>query len=209
MAVSLPYLASNKNVPTLFDKIASAKVPDNFSQSFLHTTLGLKGSNDRPLIPLLRNLGFLDQSNAPTANYKLLKGDKAGSAIAQGIKTAYSALFDADQGAHKLQNEKLKSLVAQVAGTDDAATARIASTFSALIKAADFETPPSDASSAPVKDEEGAGSSDSSEVTSSSTIHRSKGLRPEFHYNIQVHLPANGSEEVYLNIFNALRKVFQ
>ena len=36
-----------------------------------------------------------------------------------------------------------------------------------------------------------------------------KGLRTEFHYNIQVHLPANGTEEVYLNIFNALRRVFQ
>jgi hypothetical protein len=34
-------------------------------------------------------------------------------------------------------------------------------------------------------------------------------LRPDFHYNLKIHLPANGSEEVYLNIFNALRKVFQ
>jgi hypothetical protein len=34
-------------------------------------------------------------------------------------------------------------------------------------------------------------------------------LRPEFHYNINVHLPANGTEDVYLNIFNALRKAFQ
>jgi len=35
MATSLPYLASNKNVLTLFEKIASAKVPDTFSQAFL------------------------------------------------------------------------------------------------------------------------------------------------------------------------------
>ena len=36
-----------------------------------------------------------------------------------------------------------------------------------------------------------------------------KPLRPEFHYNIQVHLPSNATEEAYLNIFNALRKAFQ
>jgi hypothetical protein len=32
------------------------------------------------------------------------------------------------------------------------------------------------------------------------------GIRPEFHYNIQIHLPSNATEETYLNIFNALRK---
>jgi hypothetical protein len=35
------------------------------------------------------------------------------------------------------------------------------------------------------------------------------GLRPEFHYNIQIHLPGNGTEETYLNIFNALRRTFK
>jgi hypothetical protein len=34
-------------------------------------------------------------------------------------------------------------------------------------------------------------------------------FRSEFHYNIQVHLPSNGTEETYLNIFNALRKALQ
>jgi hypothetical protein len=34
------------------------------------------------------------------------------------------------------------------------------------------------------------------------------GLRTDFHFNIQVHLPANGTEDTYLNIFNALRRTF-
>lgn len=37
---------------------------------------------------------------------------------------------------------------------------------------------------------------------------RKGGFEPEFHYNIQVQLPANGTEETYMNIFSALRKVF-
>ena len=41
------------------------------------------------------------------------------------------------------------------------------------------------------------------------TPQRPQGLRPEFHYNIHVHLPSNGTEETYLNIFNAIRKSFQ
>ena len=73
MAGTLPYLATNKNVGELFNKIGSAAVPPKFTQEFLATTIGLKGTNDRSLIPLLRNLGFLDQSNTPTPTYSLLK----------------------------------------------------------------------------------------------------------------------------------------
>lgn len=207
MAVSLPYLPSNKNLPVLFDKIASAKVPDTFGREFLQTTIGLKGSNDRPLIPLLRNFGFIDQSNAPTPSYRILKGERRRIALANGIKQAYGPLFDADQDAHKLSGEKLKSLVSQVAGTDDDLTSRIAATFSALTKLADFEselsTDVKDSSVDDLKEREpdrNSGAYDKGKLN---------GLRAEFHYNIQVHLPSNGTEEIYLNIFSALRKTFQ
>jgi hypothetical protein len=50
---------------------------------------------------------------------------------------------------------------------------------------------------------------DVQQVDEEKTKKLGKGLRTEFHYNIQIHLPANGTEEMYLNIFNALRRVFQ
>ena len=88
MAVSLPYLPSNKNVETLFAKIQSAKVPDRFSQEYLKTILGLKSTADRALIPLLRSLGFLDQAGAPTNNYRLLKNsDTAKQTLGKAIRT--------------------------------------------------------------------------------------------------------------------------
>jgi hypothetical protein len=139
MSVSLPYLVSYKNVPTLFEKIASAKIPEKFNREFLQTTIGLKASNDRALIPLLRNFGFIDASGTPTQSYRQLKGGNKRAAVAVGIRKAYGPLFDADQQAYKLSSDKLKSLVAQVAGTDDDMTSRIAGTFAALIKLGDFE----------------------------------------------------------------------
>ena len=134
------------------------------------------------LIPLLRNLGFLDQSSTPKVTYRLLKGNQRASALAEGIRHAYQPLFDADTNAHELSGDRLKSLISQVAGTDDDMTARIASTFSTLVRLGDFKA---------------------------DTLRRPTGLRTEFHYNIQVQLPSNGTEETYLNIFNALRKTFQ
>jgi hypothetical protein len=211
MAVSLPYLASNKNVPALFAKIQSAKVPERFSQDFLKTTIGLKGSNDRPLIPLLRALGFLDQSGAPTQAYRSLKnGGSAKAAIGKAVRTAYAPLFAADENSHKLPLDKLKGLIAQVAGTDDGMTARIASTFTALAKLGDLGL----SAESDVTERDGAGGMPTEEQETDKQPAGGGGpakrqMQSSFHYNIQVHLPSNGTEEVYLNIFNALRKTFQ
>jgi hypothetical protein len=203
MAASLPYLASNKNVGTLFEKIASAKIPPKFTYDFMQTTIGLKGTNDRSLITLLKNMGFLDQASTPTPSYALLKGDKRRSAVAAGIRQAYAPLFSANETANDLPSEKLKGLVAQVAGTDDDMTARIASTFSTLAKLGDFDT------EAPV-DQEKLGRKKEDEIPEHiEPVVGFKGLRSEFHYNLQIHLPANGTEETYMNIFNAIRKTFQ
>jgi hypothetical protein len=210
MPVSLPYLASNKNVGLLFQKIASAKIPSKFTHDFLVTTVGLKGNNDRPLITLLKNLGFLDQSGTPTASYALLKGEDQGAAIAAGIKDAYAPLFASNEKANELSGDKLKSLVAQIAGSDDTMSARIASTFAALTKVADFKK---EMVSGKVEKREKAVERPNEEDTENSLngqkTGRVAGLRTEFHYNIQVHLPANGTEDTYLNIFNAIRKTFQ
>lgn len=203
MAVSLPYLLSYKNLPTLFEKINSAKIPEKFTHNFLLTTIGLKGTADRAMIPLLRYLGYLDPSGTPTPTYRLLKGEKRRAVLADGIRRAYGPLFDADQDAHKLANDRLKSLVAQVAGTDSDLTGRIAGTFSALTKLADFETASTEEAK---KDTNG---DETPPVDQNADRVKPKGLRTEFHYNIQVQLPSNGTEETYLNIFNAIRKTFQ
>ena len=103
MASSLPYVVSNKNLETLFQKIAAAKVPDKFTHTFLQQTIGLKGTNDRAYIPLLRALGFLDNSGTPTPAYRQLKNSTAvRAAIAGGIRAAYAPLFASDEAANAL-----------------------------------------------------------------------------------------------------------
>ena len=125
--------------------------------------------------------------------------------MAAGIRQAYAPLFASDEAANALSPEKLKGLIAQVAGTDEGATSRIATTFNALVKLADF----SESRKVDFEESVEAAIDDEERVTPDSHSRTPKGLRPEFHYNFQIHLPANGSEETYLNIFNALRKTFQ
>lgn len=209
MATSLPYLPSYKNVEKLFSGIATAKVPESFTQAFLAQTLGLKASSDRPLIPLMRTLGFIDASGKPTADYRLLKNpSSAKTAIATAIRRAYAPLFAANETANGLSSEQLRGLISQVAGTDEEMTKRIAYTFSSLAKLGDFKTQ----NRTVALEEAAVDSEDEAEIIDPKTKSpklTGSNLRTEFHYNLQIHLPANGSEETYLNIFNSLRKVFQ
>lgn len=205
MQVQLPYLASNKNIVSLFDKIRTAKVPDTITTSYLGKTFGLSSSNDRALITLLKTLGFLDASGKPTSDYSKLKHDKSARiAIAHAIRKAYEPLFSSNENANELTGDDLKGLIGQVAGTDESMTGRIVGTFKALCSVADFK------SSLPQGDEPEK-NKDKGEIhdDDKDTQDRPKGLRPDFHYNIQIHLPSNGSEETYINIFNAVRKVFK
>ena len=213
MAKELPYLSSYKNVGELFAKIESAKQPDAFTTRYLGETLGLKSTSDRQLISLLKTLGFLDSGGRPTSEYGSLKNKaKAPSAIAAGIFKAYESLYDANQRAHTLTLSDLKGLVSQVAGSDSGTTSKIVGTFMALVKVADFSKP---LESSEGGGEEGEDEEPGEDVNAVKTKPKGKppgfsgaNLRPEFHYNIQVHLPANATEENYLQIFNALRKSF-
>ncbi|UDL88940.1 hypothetical protein LGH82_28200 [Mesorhizobium sp. PAMC28654] len=92
-----------------------------------------------------------------------------------------------------------------MAGVDADATSRISATFSALTKLADFEAEAGD-SETNIKPD--TNSFDTQEQPDGER-NKPRGLRTEFHYNLQIHLPANGNEETYLNIFNAIRKTFQ
>lgn len=204
MAKKLPYLTSYKNVGTLFAKIQEAKAPSTFTHAYLSDTLGLKSSSDRALVALLRDLGFLDGSNKPTKAYGELKNETmAKQAIARGVQLAYKPLFEANENAHALSAEATKGLIAQVAGTDSKMTDKIYYTFNALKAQAKFE---GGAAAPPLEDGHQANKDEASE---GETPPPPPGkMRPEFHYNIQVHLPANESEDTYLNIFNAIRKAF-
>jgi hypothetical protein len=212
MPQELPYLPTYKNVGLLFEKIRSAKVPESFTQKYLNETLGLKSSGDRSLITLLKVLGFIENSGKPTQRYAALKNEKiAGIEIARGIREAYAGLFSANENAHKLEGQDLKGLVAQVAGTDIGTTSKIVGTFKSLLAVADFESDSllKEESEETTAEKEKKIDKEKQADEASRTAMKFQGMRPEFHYNIQIHLPSNGSEETYMNIFNAVRKVFK
>ena len=205
MAIELPYLPMVKNIPVVFEKAAKAKIPDAFTNSFLSGTLGLKSTNDRALIGLLKKMGFLDNSGKPTNTYALLKNkEQAKKAIADGIRRGYAKLFEANESSHTLSSDQLKGLVAQVSGTEENMTNLIAGTFRALVALADFTAQQDSTANGNGSKEEAT--TEAAAAAQAAHVQPAAKLHPEFRFNLEVHLPSNGTEETYLNIFNALRK---
>ncbi len=202
MAKELPYLPTYKNLALLFEKIEKAKVPDALTVRYLNDTFGLKSTNDRAMIPLLKKLGFLDASGKPTEEYARLKNkDLAKAAIAEGIRRAYAPLYEANENVHELPSDQLKGLVAQVSGTEEGMTKVIAGTFNALTKLADFSQ-----SESPTSEKKGKQDETKVENVAAQPSGQLSKFNPEFRFNIEIHLPSSGTEDTYLNIFNALRK---
>jgi hypothetical protein len=103
----------------------------------------------------------------------------------------------------RLESSALKGLIAQVTGADAAVVAKILGTLQALFKKSDFNKA-AEPIPEPVKQEDVPDDPNNRPLPEILGKH----LRSEFHYNIQVHLPANATEATYLDIFDAMRKAF-
>jgi hypothetical protein len=135
-------MASPGLVPKILAKIEEAKRPDRFTQDFLGTKLGHASGSAKPIIPLLKRMGFLKSDGSPTALYdRFRNSDTQGAAVAQGIRNAYSELFERNKYAGDLAKDKLKALIMEVTGAahDDRTLELTLSTFSKLKELADFD----------------------------------------------------------------------
>lgn len=194
-----PYVNAYGKISELFKEIKRASVPAKFTYDFLHTSLGLRSSSYRAMIPLLKRLGFLDTGNTPTQAYKDFRDEGvSGSILAQKIKDAYSDLYSANEFAHKLNKKDLTAKLKTVLGAsdDDPNLASVAGTFLELVKLADFEAKGSRKIEKPEQEER-----------QTPSLPPMKGeTKFGISYTINLNLPATTEIEVFNAIFKSLRE---
>lgn len=200
-AMSLPYMASARNVPDILSAIREASVPERFTHEFLKR-LGFNSSNDRGVIPVLKALRFLDDNGVPTDRYKAFRDESLGGAImAEALRDAYSDLFAVAENANELPPAQLKSSLKRVSGKGDSAAEKMTATFKAFDQAADW--------SAPLAEPESATSGEESEAPSSTPETAGQGPATiSMRHDIHVHLPTSTDVKVYDAIFRSLREHF-
>jgi hypothetical protein len=199
-----PYVNGYGNIVKLFREIQKASVPPKFTNDFMVSVLGLKSTSYRAMIPLLKRLGFLDQANVPTQTYKDYRDEsKSRSILAEQLRKAYSELYLANEYCHKLSKTeligKLKTLTG--AGADDKVIPAVASTFSELVKLADFENA---VPTKPKSEEEPIHDEDDSPTKQ--PPHQKLKTHLGLSYTINLNLPATTEIEVFNAIFKSLKE---
>jgi hypothetical protein len=206
MAIPSSYFTSTKNLTAILEQMRRGEVPSKFTYDHLKK-LGFPSSNDRPIIPVLKALGFLDQAGVPTERYRRYKGTSgdAKRVMAEGIKDAYTDIFGIDESAHTLPAEELNGIFGRLSGKGESVTEKMAMTFRALVDQADFSTPEEpeeepEEEPAPEdehRDDEGAREHEEDK-------HRTRTLA--LRHDVHVHLPVSDDIKVYDAIFRSLRE---
>ena len=197
-----PYVNGYGKIPELFTEIKKASVPTKFTQDFIYTMLGLKSTSFRAMVPLLKNLGFLDQANVPTEAYKQYRDDTLSKKImAQQVLKAYPTLFSANEFAYKLNKADLTAKLKTVLGTaenDDNLNA-VAGTFTELVKLSDFENKKQEkvVEDIPVPEKD---------IPTNQVPRQGSDLRFGLSYTINLNLPATTEIEVFNAIFKSLKE---
>lgn len=207
MPVSDAYLTQTKNLRAILDAVRQAQPPDRFTHKFLEQ-LDFRSTNDRPIIGVLKSLGFIDESGAPKQPYFDFMDDEQHKAVlAEGIRRAYADLFKLNNRAHERETgwvkNKLKILTQ--GGKSDAVLTKMAMTFVALSKEADFSIAPiaQKESRSEAVEESSTPPTPNSNLETSGSRHKQHQFALSYHINIE--LPAVRDQAIYDAIFRSLR----
>jgi cation transport regulator ChaB len=194
-----PYMISNNKIHQIINALQTATKPQKFSQPFLRK-MGYTSTNDRGIIPLFKKLGFLTDDGTPTVHYDHLRDKNIFKEIlAARIREFYSELFSINTEIYKDNEENIRGAIARVTGGDEESVKRVYNTFKALCGIADFNQTLIDEK--PIKQLD---KKESYEKVLSHT--QPVKNETEFHYNIQIHLPATTEISVYNAIFKSLKE---
>ncbi len=201
MPAELPYMHSVTNLPAILDRIRAAATPPKFTHEFLKANLGFASSNDRSVIKVLRQLGFLSNDGTPTPRYNEFRGSAGGRALADGLREGWAPLFLSDEAIHKRSGDVLLGVVKNTTGTGDAVAKKIATTFKALAERAEWTTSPVETTTVqPVAD---AGEPNAEVEVPETQPAAPQSLR--LHHDIHIHLPPTSDVGVYRAIFQAMK----
>jgi hypothetical protein len=196
------YTLKPGSITAYFDAILQAGAPERFSVKFLEG-LEFKSTNDRGIIGILKDLGFLDADASPTKRYfEFLDKAQARTVLANAIREAYSELFALNKDANKLSTDEVKGKLRTLyAGSKkDNLIGLIARTFTALCEYADFTTASSVQKPIEKKEEAVAAPEHKSKPPAQKMV-----SLDSLQYHINIVLPESRDQAVYDAIFKSLR----
>jgi hypothetical protein len=200
------YLASTKNLDDILKKIVDGVAPPKFTTEHLKS-IGFSSSNDRAIIPLLKDLGFLSEDGTPTQRYHDYRDRSRSKAVmGEALRDAYEDVFHIRELPTAADRSAIEGLFKSKLNSSDRIAQVQAMTFLGLLNNADLKAkaPAPATLDVPRRTQPGIGRKE--EPNGSPKASELRQLTTELHYTIQVHLPATKDIEVFNAIFRSLRE---
>jgi Family of unknown function (DUF5343) len=202
MALPDSYTIKTGAIPAYFEAMLGAEAPDRFSIKFLEN-LEFTTSNDRLIIGVLKELGFLNTDGVPQDRYyQFLDKSQSWYVLAEGIKEAYVDLFAVNKEANNLDVDgvfnKLRTLYK--GEKKDTVIRNIAKTFVALCEVADFGKAKITTNKEKAKEEKKDNTEQKRDGDSKEKLELNA-----LQYHINIVLPDTRDQAVYDSIFKSLR----
>jgi len=133
------YTSNPGSLKEFFKEIQEVGVPAKLTQKVLES-LGYKSNNDRPIISVMKAIGFIDQSGVPTENWKRFRDKSIASGVlAAAVRTAYADLFTIYPDAPRKDQEALRNFFSSRTNLGERAVQYMVRTFTILCELCDFE----------------------------------------------------------------------
>lgn len=198
----LPYTSSPGVLRRVLDKIPTSEKPGVFTSDFLGTVMGATGGAARPIIPILKSTGLLNQTGTPTELYAQFQTETGRPAAAlQALRNGFGEIFRRNQYAHRAEEAVLVDVIVAITGLPkkEGIVRYILNTFQAFQEAAkqarEDAAPEEFIEQAPVQEVRSTGSN----------VRVTETGRLQLAYNINVVLPETTNVEVYNAIFRSLK----
>jgi hypothetical protein len=208
MALTNKYTMANGRLPDLFEKIRDGQAPDQFTQQLLKDW-GFTSSNDRAMLPMLKDLGFLSPDGKPTTRYHDYRNHSRSKAVmADALHEAYYDIFLIKEQPSDADKPAIKGKFKSFHNVSDNVASLMMKTFFALLNLSDHGAIPSKATVKAAETEVASTNPDKTKSHPEKSLVESGHMpsQPALHYNIQIHLPASKDVEVYNAIFKSLRE---
>ncbi|HET6432831.1 DUF5343 domain-containing protein [Dyella sp.] len=197
----LPYTTSHGVLKRVMEKIPHSEKPSVFNTDFLATVMEASGGAARPVPPILKAVGFLNQSGTPTELYSQFQTEngRAGAAV-QALKNGFAEVFRRNQYAHRADEPTLTDIIVAVTGLPkrDPVVRYILNTFQVF---QDFGKGFREDQTSTDKEVD----QKNLEISSTTSAVGPPMKHMQLAYNINVILPETTNVEVYNAIFRSLK----
>jgi hypothetical protein len=199
--LSYNYAVKTGSLKAFLERVKSKdlEVPDKVTIAYLES-IGYKSTNDRPIIRVLKSIGFIDGNAIPTSKFKDFRTD-SGQVMAEAVRKTYADLFKTYSNPLEKSREDLENFFAKAKpSVKKGVLGLYVDTFKTLCEFSDFKAMPS----IEFKGEKAEETEEKAKKKEQIAPQIPEGFA--INLNIQITLPVTDDAKVYENIFKALKE---